>query len=151
MILHIVLQFISFCSLQMYMWEIASLWNYQVKVIQVLSFITYYQLCSKDGIYEVTFSPTDLPKHFIKNLSHQFWKVLSHCGFHLQFFSFEWSWTPCHPSCLFITFVCFSIGSLMLLICKSSLYMEEISCLFSDKLQFFSTVNHIILSLCRKF
>ena len=48
----------------MYVQEIASLWNYQVKVIHVLSFITYYQLCSKEGIYEVTFSPHRLAKAF---------------------------------------------------------------------------------------
>ena len=103
-------------------------------------FIFYYILptvLQRGNIWSDIFPPTDLPKHFIKNLSHQFWKVLSHYGFHLQFSSFEWSWMPCHSE-LFITIVCFSTGSLMLLICKSSLYMEEISCLFSDKLPIFS-------------
>lgn len=153
MILHIVLQFISFCSLQMYMQEIASLWNYQVKVIHILSFITCYQLCSKEGIYEVTFSPTDLPRHFIKNLKSlaiSFGRCYLAVVFVSNFSLLSEVECLVIPSCLSITSVCFSIGSLMLLICKSSLYMEESSHLFSDKLQVFSTVNHIILSLCRK-
>lgn len=117
----------------MYVQEIASLWNYQIKVIHVLSFITYYQLCSKEGIYEVTFPPTDLPRHFIKNLKSLtisfgrcYLTVVLISNFSLL------SEVECLvlPSCLSITFVYFSIGSLMLLICKSSLHMEEISHLF---------------------